>query len=317
MLEKKRKGNHVSKLRTICLLEADFNFNNKKLGRDILRCAEHNNLLPREQYGSRKCKRAILHVVNKRLLYDSIHLQRRPAILCSNDAKSNYDRIAHSIASMACQRLGMPTQPLICMFQTIQDLQHHIRTAYGTSTSFMTNTLTKPSQGTCQGNGASPAIWVAVSAPLLDMMRSANHGIKILTPITNEKDHIVGFAFVDDTDIIEGDLNNNTTSYQSVALFMQEGIDRWEGGFKATGGAIRPDKSFIFPIAFKWDDNGDYTFSSLNDLQPTFTVKDEHNNRKPLPLKEPHKGAETLGVYMCPDGNNKAQLDYMTSKVTE
>ena len=52
MLEKKRKGNHVSKLRTICLLEADFNFNNKKIGRDILRCAEHNNLLPREQYGS-------------------------------------------------------------------------------------------------------------------------------------------------------------------------------------------------------------------------------------------------------------------------
>ena len=35
----------------------------------------------------------------------------------------------------------------------------------------------------------------------------------------------------------------------------------------------------------KWDDNGNYTFSSLNNLQPNFTVKDENNIRKPLPLK--------------------------------
>ena len=97
-------------------------------------------------------------------------------------------------------------------------------------------------------------------------------------------------------DIIEGDLTNNITSYPRVALLMQEGIDRCEGGFKATGGAIRPDKSFIFPIHFKWNDNGDYTFSSLQDLQPTFTVKDENNICKPLPLKESHEGAETLGV---------------------
>ena len=75
MLEKRGKGAHVSNLRTICLMEADFNHNNKKLGRDILHCAETNQLLPQEQYGSRKNKIAILHAVNKRLLYDIISLQ--------------------------------------------------------------------------------------------------------------------------------------------------------------------------------------------------------------------------------------------------
>ena len=47
MLEKKGKELKAKKLRTICLMEADFNHNNKKLGRDIMNCAERNKLLPR------------------------------------------------------------------------------------------------------------------------------------------------------------------------------------------------------------------------------------------------------------------------------
>lgn len=88
MLLKKGKGDFVDDLRTIQLMECDFNGNNKKLGKEVMQCAEANNLLPKEQYGSRKNKRAILQAVNKRLLYDTIHLKRHPAALLSNDAQS-------------------------------------------------------------------------------------------------------------------------------------------------------------------------------------------------------------------------------------
>ena len=105
MIEKKGKGNLVDDLRTIQLMECDFNGNNKKLGKDVMTCAEANSLLPPEQYGSRKRKKAVMHAVNKRLFYDVVHMQRQPAALCSNDAQSCYDRIAHFIASLALQRL--------------------------------------------------------------------------------------------------------------------------------------------------------------------------------------------------------------------
>ena len=72
MIPKKGKTNHVDKLRTICLMEADFNSKNKKMGRDILKCAEDNNNIPKEQYGSRKNHQAIDQAVNKCLLYDII-----------------------------------------------------------------------------------------------------------------------------------------------------------------------------------------------------------------------------------------------------
>ena len=315
MLQKKKKSKHVSLLRTICLFEADFNHNNKKLGRDMLYCAEANKAIPKEQYGSRKNKRAILHAVNKRLLYNIIHLQRKPAMLCSNDARSCYDRIVHSIASMACQRLGLPPEPVTCMLVTIQEMEHHIRSSFGTSESMMSNQLPTPFQGICQGNGAGPAIWVAVSTPLIEMMRGAGHGISFEAPLSNTKDNIVGFAFVDDTDIIEGDLTSTGITINDVAQSMQSAIDRWEGGLKTTGGAIRPDKSFVYPISFTWDEKGNYTFESIEDINQPLTVKNHDDVREVLPQLEPSVGAETLGVYLAPDGSNTQQLQSMSEKV--
>ena len=53
MIQKKRKGNKVTELRILNLMEVEFNFNNKVIARDLLFCAESNDLIPNEQYGSR------------------------------------------------------------------------------------------------------------------------------------------------------------------------------------------------------------------------------------------------------------------------
>ena len=317
MLLKKGKGHHVDDLRTIQLMEAEFNANNKKIGRDVMRCAELNEEIPKEQYGSRKGKRAILHAVNKRLLYDIIHMQRRPAALCSNDAKSCYDRIVHSIASMALQRLGMPSGPVTCMLVTIQNFNHHVRTTFGNSETALFNIDGQPFQGICQGNGAGPTIWVAVSAPLLDMMRAAGHGVHYTTPLSNSKDSLVGFAFVDDTDIVEGQLNSTPLTFDEVMHCMQRAVDRWEGGLQATGGAIRPEKSFIYPIEFKFSPSGQYSFTKVEDMDHTITVKDEHHQRQELQMIDSHVGKETLGVYLAPDGNCEDAKRVLIKKAME
>jgi hypothetical protein len=119
MIQKKEKVNLVTKLCTITLTEADFNFNNKILGKETPKHAEMNNLIAKEQYGSRKGKSAIEHVLHKRLTFDIMRQTRYNGALCSNEAKSCYDRILHSIASLACQRLGMPFPPVQCMINSI------------------------------------------------------------------------------------------------------------------------------------------------------------------------------------------------------
>ena len=54
MLLKKSGKTDVASLRTIVLLEPDFNHMNKKLGKDVMEHAERHQLITPEQFGSRK-----------------------------------------------------------------------------------------------------------------------------------------------------------------------------------------------------------------------------------------------------------------------
>ena len=60
-------------------------------------------------------------------------MQQHPMILVSNDVKSCYDQLVHSITSMVMKRLGMPIEPIRCMLVTIQNMKHYVRTDFGKS----------------------------------------------------------------------------------------------------------------------------------------------------------------------------------------
>ena len=49
MKEKKGKNNRIGNLRAINLIEADFNFNNKTMAKEILLCAKRNRLLQKRR----------------------------------------------------------------------------------------------------------------------------------------------------------------------------------------------------------------------------------------------------------------------------
>ena len=94
---------------------------------------EHNQVLAREQYGSRKRKTAIECALNNILTFDILRKIKLPAGICSCDLKSCYDRIVHSFASLAMQRAGSPAAAVEAMITTIQKLKHIVRMAFGDS----------------------------------------------------------------------------------------------------------------------------------------------------------------------------------------
>jgi hypothetical protein len=165
MLLKQSNNFHVNKLGAILLFEADFNHNNKRIGRELMRHGEANQWMAQEQYGSRKLLAAIDHCLNKQLSFDIVSQYKTPAAVCVNDMKGCYDRIVHSVASICMQRLGVNIKTLQSMFFTLQHLEHDICTAYGESEkSFQASEIhTTAIQGIGQGNGADPQIWAAIS----------------------------------------------------------------------------------------------------------------------------------------------------------
>ena len=156
---------------------------------DLMTNAEKNGTVAKEQYGSRKRHSAEDHCLNKRLTFDILRQKKRPGTHLATDLLSCYDRIVHSVASLAMQQQGMPTGPIVCMFTTLQEMKHHIRTIFGDSTTIFDSTedlhavplnqeITQTRaeeviQGIGQGNGAGPQIWAVVSSPILEMLRTA------------------------------------------------------------------------------------------------------------------------------------------------
>ncbi len=63
-----------------------------------------------------------------------------------------------------------------------------------------------------------------------------------MSPFSNNNLHFVGYAFVDDTDVIVS--RTSKASHNDVIQTLQEAVNHREGGLKSTCGAIVPEKPF-------------------------------------------------------------------------
>ncbi len=314
MILKKSGLYDVEKLRTIVLFEADFNANNKYMGRSAIRHCVKKNRLAQEQY-SIPGRKSIDHALNKRLLFDIVRYEKYSLAISSCDLKSNYDRIGHVPSVLATQRLGLPNEPMFSMYRGVQEMQHTTRTAYGDSMIVYGGLEVGYlfyQQGVYQGNGFGPPGWGIISSALFDMMRKKGFGAKIISPITNSENKLIGFAFVDDTDILASTPNSNDAD--TTHELMQQTIDYWESAAKTTGGAIAPDKSWYYLIHFKWT-NGKWSYGDPHDVvHESLTCLNKNDQRVELKALPVNKAEEMLGVYLSPDGSNAKQLQELMKK---
>ena len=207
----------VEKMRTITLMDAAFNMNNKQLGRDLLIHAEALKNLPREQYGSQKNHRSSTAAANKVLTMDLLRMRRQAGALCSNDAKSCYDRISHSMQALAFIRQGAPRPAVMSLLKTLQRAQHKIRTAYGDSTKHY-------------GKDRNPPTGFSVlSTPIINMMRKAGFGLQIAMCLSSVLISFLCYAFVDDTDLIHTGPSVVTTGEFVLHDMRHQGINQCNG----------------------------------------------------------------------------------------
>jgi hypothetical protein len=160
MIPKRSGLTNLDALRTIVLFEADCYYAFKHIGREMMHTAEATSSMAPEQYGSRKCHKSIDLAVNKSLTNDLLRQLKWPdGTIYPNDAKVCYDLIGHTQATLAMQKLAVPEPAMCCLFSTLQDMSHQVKTGYGDSEgSYGDSDWTAPMHGICQGNGAGPSI---------------------------------------------------------------------------------------------------------------------------------------------------------------
>jgi hypothetical protein len=200
------------------------------------------------------------------------------------------------------------------MLDTLQQMQHYIRTAFGDSVNYFdaNDHSGIPIGGIGQGNGASPPIWALVSTPIFDAIRGRGYGVFVKLEITGEQLHFVGYAFVDDTDLAVNDVDILYDSeHTDIFAIIQDSVTLWEGFIRASGGAIRPDKSHWYLVDFQWDAEGNWSYVKEKATDKPLVVRNHKGVYEPIERVSPDDARQTVGVRIGPDGANHVEWEYL------
>jgi hypothetical protein len=145
---------------------------------------------------------------------------------------------------------------------------------------------------------------------MLEIMKKHGHCTVFKTYISGEELKNVGFAFIDDKDLLRASRPGEQT-FSEVAQDMQDGLDLWEGLLKAMGSALVPKNSYWwYLIDFKCN-NGTWKYTTMEETQFDLTMKDKDEVQHVLAQLPIEEARRPLGCRSAPDSNNKAQVEYM------
>jgi hypothetical protein len=303
MLEKIAGIALVNKLRAILLMEADFNMHNRIIfGSRMIQKACEEGTIPEELFSSEGTT-AEDGTFQKKMTCDISRQSKTAAAITSNDAASCYDRIAHAIASLLFQAYGVSKSACRAMLLPISIMEFYLRTGFGESTTYMGGDPNSKTQGMCQGNTASPAGWEVICGAMLRCHSLRGHGSMLVSPISLTTTHLMGIWYVDDCDLI------TMAPYcpgEAVWDEAQDALDSWSSLLNATGGALKGDKCFWYPIDYVWHDDGSWSYDGTVDRELTITLPSgEREQIAKLGIGDSRK---TLGVHTCPSGSDRGHF---------
>jgi hypothetical protein len=117
-----------------------------------------------------------------------------------------------------------------------------------------------------------PAIWLLISSPLINMLRTKGFGFQSSNLLADESYTFVCYTYVDDTDLVH---NRMDTNPNQIIPDMQRMLNHWAGGLRATGGALVPARSYWYGIDFKWNKKKlDSEYKSITELPGSLILRD-------------------------------------------
>ena len=297
------------RMRLITLQHAASNHDFKYIGKKISEIGERRGYFSECQYGSRKNKSAAIQALNKCLTLDISRIQKKSIVIIANDAKSCYDRVILWVMYFVMRRFGLTHNIAKMAVETIQEMTHSVSTIHGQSEATYGGKGTEPN-GLLQGNGLAAQMWAAISSVLFPIYEANGHGARIKSAISGSSLTIAGFAFVDDTDLVE--MARENESDEELIQRTQEGINLWNELIEVTGGALEPRKTDWCIMAYRKDRSKWNAYTK----KYVITIQDEISKER-IELKKllPGEARRTLGIWQACDGNQSKQEEILIESI--
>ena len=132
--------------------------------------------------------------------------------------------------------------------------------------------------------------------------------MEICTAISKEVFALVGFAYVDDCDLIQSGLEP-----RRVINSMQDLIQNWGSLMGVTGGKISVEKSWWYLVEYVWKKGKWVT----NDAELDYDLVAQTSNGLNVSLKRlyANEASEMLGVWLAPDGGKTTFINLQQTKL--
>ena len=136
----KQQGNPlIHRIRIIVLLEADFNIALRIIWMRRLFSVAEKMGFAKEQWGSRKNRNSTDCATMKVLTFESCRHRRTWIAMMAMDAAACYNRIITYLSNVCERRHGLPKNACVAKGNTVFEMLHKVRTAYGESDAFYTS----------------------------------------------------------------------------------------------------------------------------------------------------------------------------------
>jgi hypothetical protein len=132
-------------------------------------------------------------------------------------------------------------------------MKYFIKTTYGSSPSYFTNTLLHNILGLLQGNATIGSIWALNSSIQLDVLDQMCPPAIFPSPRQEVYTAHNGESFVDDASMWE---TSATDPLIEVAAQMEIKAQAWEHGVHVLGSTLNLLKTFCFSISWNFQKNG-------------------------------------------------------------
>ena len=314
LLEKVFGVRLVDKLRAICLLEADFNWLNKLIFARRLEthCRKHG-IIPPEQFCKSKsnCEEASLV---KNLINDHARILHNTLGETSADLDQCFDRSNAPISGIAVRAHGISLASTRLMLSTMQLMQYFIKTGFGLADdASFGGTLESRLMSLGQGSGAAPMGMRCIITLADNAYKRLGHGMSCKSAIHQRIFILAAIIYVDDTDLFHW-AQEYGISDEVFQQDVQRATTDWGMIVQATGGAIKPSKSFWYMLSWKFV-RGVPKLKEESELPPnTMTIPQPDGSSAPIPRKPNSHTAKTLGVWNNPLNNPDIPLDKMQEK---
>ena len=162
---------------------------------------------------------------------------------------------------------------------------------------------------------AAGPLFIAISIILISILESSVKGVWLQTAMTLQLLHYIALMYVDDTDILLTALNDDET-IDDVMIRAKKAVKVWNHAVIVSGGAMRADKCYWSAVDFTWT-SGRWNYRDMDDIDGHIHILDDKGVVQSIQRYDLDQAREGLGVYVCPDGSWRLQLEELEKKVVK